>query len=32
MCEDLKERTHNQELKVRNMGVELDKVRWEDEM
>lgn len=29
MCEDLKERTHNQELKVRNMGVELDKVRRE---
>jgi chromosome segregation ATPase len=32
MCEDLKERTHNQELKVRNMGVELDKVRREAAM
>lgn len=32
IAEDLKEKSHNQELKIRNMGVELDKVRREAAM
>lgn len=32
MVEDLREKTHNQEIKVRTQQVELDKVRRENQL